>query len=149
MNQFSNEAIGIIRRTVLPEELKSNVTVCSNVYVRREDVSDPRRDVAFRCRIRGSIALREIVPPGIVDNVSGHHEIPTIQELERAAAFDGTLAADSFCLLPEQVAGRSPYRCIECGRSQVSVWYSHGKVEHKFVLRWCMCKRLAQKEGRQ
>lgn len=146
MNQLASETAGIIRVPALPKEIKSNVMVRSNVYVRREDTPDPSRDVAFRCRVRGYIALRDIVPPGIIDAVNGHHEIREIDEAERSAAFSGTLPGNVFNLLPEQVAGISPFRCIDCGRSEVSVWYEDGRVRRTFV-RCCMCKRTAQEEG--
>jgi len=130
----------IVRQPPLLKHAKSNVTVCSNVYTRRQEISQPERDVAFRCRVRGPIALRDIVPPGVIDAVSGKHEIRKVSEADRAAAFAGELPDYSFALLPEQLLELNADRCIDCKRSRVSVWYEAGKVRRKFVDR-CMCHR--------
>jgi len=145
MTNSESEVSGIVRfRTVL-EQINSNVVVLSNVYIRHPDQSRPEHDVAFRSRVRGPFALRELVPVGIIDAMTGIHSIPTLKEEDRPSAFDGTLADQSFALLPEQIVELNADRCIDCKRSRVSVWREGGTVRRKFVYR-CMCQRLTRQE---
>jgi hypothetical protein len=145
MTPSQPEHVGIVKVPPAPTHANSNVVVISNVYVRDPEEPRPERDVAFRCRVRGAIALRDIVPTGIIDAVTGRHGIRTLNEEDRRAAFDGTLAHRGFALLPEQIVELNADRCIECKRSRVSVWREGGKVRRKFVDR-CMCQRPMRHE---
>lgn len=135
---------GIVRPAPTFGDVRSNVTVCSNLFPRSPEILEPERDVAFRCRVRGAIALRNIVPPGIIDSMSGKHGIVKLSEADRAAGFDGTLSYVVFALLPEQVQELHAFRCIDCGRSTVSVWFEKGQVQRRFVT--CMCQRPGRGE---
>lgn len=147
MTQSNEPNEAIVRTSRLPPTARSNVKVCSNVYVRVADIAEPQQDVAFRCRIRGWNALRAIVPPGIMNSVSGRHDIRVIPEAARSAAMDG-LHDEGFELLAEQEAGISPFCCIYCGRSEVSVWHDAGKLKREFV-KECICKRTKMREEDQ
>jgi len=148
MKPLEDEDSNIVTIRPLPEGIKSNVIVCSNVFPRLPDVPRPERDVAFRSRVRGSVALHLIVPPGIIDNVTNHHEIRSITNTQREAALEGTLTDTSFALLPEQVKELSPFTCTWCGRSTVSYWFENGCVQQKFVEQ-CMCRRPKGQEQEQ
>ncbi|HEY2584856.1 MAG TPA: hypothetical protein VGI81_03705 [Tepidisphaeraceae bacterium] len=134
---------GIIRPANTAVQVKSNVTVCSNVFPRSPDIQQSGNDVAFRCRVRGAIALRDLVPPGVIDSTTGKHEIRKLKEADRSAAFTGALADTSFALLPEQVEELNAFRCIYCTRSTLSVWFEQGAVQRRFVT--CMCQREAKR----
>jgi hypothetical protein len=140
------EDIAIVRRASAAGRLNSNVVVIPNVYVREADDAPPEHDVAFRCRVRGAIALRDIVPVGIIEAVTGRHTIRTLEEEDRVNAFGGTLLDRTFALLPEQIAELNADRCIDCNRSRVSVWFEGGRVRRRFV-RQCMCQRATRQEG--
>lgn len=144
MNAPKSKEIGIVREIPAPIDAKPNVVVLSNVFTRDLDELRPERDVAFRCRVRGSVALRDIVPPGIIDSMTGRHEIQKVAEADRQAAFEGKLTYCGFALLPEQILELNAFPCILCKRSCVSVWFEEGRVQRKFVQ--CMCERPSRKE---
>lgn len=129
----------IIRSAREGAPVRSNLAVCSNLFPRCPGIEEPARDVAFRCRVRGSIALHNLVPPGLIDAMTGRRMIRQLDEADRVAAFAGTLASASFSLLAEQIAELNAFRCIYCTRSTVSVWFEGGKVWREFVT--CMCQR--------
>lgn len=168
MNGPDQSEPGITRSARVLDQVRSNVTVCANLFPRTPDdllrqqlplpyvpqdvilekfTMPPERDVAFRCRVRGSIALHNIVPPGIISSVTGKHEIRRVAEADRTAAFQGTLQDPSFALLPEQVGELNAFRCIVCRRSTVSVWFEKGRVRRQFVQ--CMCQRSTRQEESQ
>jgi len=82
-----------------------------------------------------------------MNSMSGRLDIRIIPEAARAAAMVG-LHDEGFELLAEQEAGISPFCCIYCGRSEVSVWHDAGKLKREFVQQ-CICKRTAMREENQ
>jgi hypothetical protein len=140
MNDFGET---LLAPSPAPEDLadkRSNVQLISNVFERLPTVARPEDDIAFRCRVRGPIALNELVPVGVIDPMTGQHNIPPIPAQDREAALAGSLIDRPFSLLPEQIKHLNGFTCPKCGRSQVSVWWSEGK-EHRRFVDLCICRR--------